>query len=56
MKKILSFIAASTVALTLASCFGGGDSNNNGSSQKPASGITDQSQDLIKRADGTVIS
>ncbi len=55
MKKILSVIAASTVALTLASCFGGGDSNNNGSSQKPASGITDQSQDLIKRADGTVI-
>ena len=54
MRKFLSIIAATAVSLSLASCFGGGEGNNNQGGENTQSNNT-QSAGVIKRADGSII-
>ena len=54
MRNFLSIIAATAVSLSLASCFGGGEGNNNKGGENTQSNNT-QSAGVIKRADGSII-
>lgn len=55
MNKLLSIFTATAVAFSLASCFGGGEGGNNGGNTNSPSNNSNQSQNIIKRADGSVI-